>query len=61
MTTANASPNENRRSPLTTVLEVAMVAVGLVIGATFFTAIWSERASNEIQAKYGPSAVVRAS
>jgi hypothetical protein len=59
--TTTASPNENRRSGLTTVLEVAMVLVGLTIGAVFFTSIWSEKASAEIQARFGPSAVVRAS
>jgi NADH:ubiquinone oxidoreductase subunit H len=38
-----------------------MVLVGLTIGAVFFTSIWSEKASAEIQARFGPSAVVRAS
>jgi NADH:ubiquinone oxidoreductase subunit H len=61
MTTAATSPNENRRSGLTTALEVAMVLVGLAIGAVFFSSIWSEKASAEIQARFGPSAVVRAS
>ena len=62
MTTATAaSPTEHRRPRLTTVLEVAMVVVGLAIGAVFFTSIWSERASSQLDAAFGPTAASRSS
>ena len=62
MTTPTAaSPTEHRRPRLTTVLEVAMVVAGPAIGAAFFTSIWSERASSQLDAAFGPTSASRSS
>jgi hypothetical protein len=59
MTTATRfapAPSPSRRARLPTVLEAAMVVVGLAIGAAFFSSIWSEPAHQGLQAAIGPAA-----
>jgi hypothetical protein len=61
MTTIDASnsPEKSPRSSLTLVLEVAMVVVGLAIGAAFYSSIWIEPAQQNLQAALASSSPSR--
>ena len=49
MTTSSPSPSSGR-TPFARYLEIAMVAVGLIVGAVFYTSIFMEPAQQAQQA-----------